>query len=141
MVKQQRRVTFVELRKKACEVAVGWPSWEGSRWPCFTGSLKRPIEGFPFEEETLSFCDPDLLGRKHYFHANFYPNYIGPITWTNWVSLVAKVRGSQMCWEAACGNKEPWPHCLISPKPRRPDYLKYAMVGVGHVSACPASFE
>lgn len=76
VVKWQCSVAFVELCKKACEAAVGWPSWEGSAWPCFAGSLKRPIEGFPFEEETLSFRDPVLLGRKHYFQAKFYPNYL-----------------------------------------------------------------
>lgn len=134
-------MAFGELCQKACEVAVGGPSWEGSTWPCFTGSLKRPIEGFPFEEETLSSCDPVLLGRKHHFQAKFYPNCIGQITCINWLSLGAKVRNSQMYWEAACGNKEPWPHRSVSPEPRRPDYLKLSLGNGGHIDVCPASFE
>ena len=75
-------------------------------WPCFTGSLTRATEGFPFEEETVSFCDPVSVGRKHYLQAKFYTNYIGQITCISWVSLAAKVRDSQVYWEAACGNKE-----------------------------------
>jgi hypothetical protein len=58
---------------RAYEISVGWHSWDSS-----VASLKSPTRDFPFEE-TMTYCEPILLGAKLLFPSKFYPNYVEQI--------------------------------------------------------------